>query len=43
MPEDTSRTFNIGDTIPGGGTVFAASNFGANGLECAPEFLGPVT
>lgn len=32
-------TFNIGETGPGGGVVFAVSNNGANGLEFAPEVL----
>lgn len=32
-------TFDIGDTGPGGGVVFALTNDGANGLEFAPEVL----
>ena len=36
---DVPPTFNIGETGPGGGVVFALSNDGASGLEYAPEVL----
>lgn len=34
------RTYEIGDTGPGGGTVFYVSNSGINGLEFAPADAG---
>ncbi len=37
--DPSKTTFEIGETGPGGGVVFAVSNNGSNGLEFAPEVI----